>query len=112
MEVRFQGRRWPWIDGLKEIEAAGKELALGINSRQNICRSLGRDFETMLEEQAHEYKLAKLYDVDISGATVTAKEDGLANDEEDSADEEESDTAPPQKVANEKPARALRRISA
>lgn len=110
MEVRFQGRRWPWIDGLKEIDAAGKEIGLGVNSRQNVCRSLGRDFETILEELAHENKLAKEYEVDITGATVTVKEDALGNDSE-----EEDDPGTPESATSDdgaKPARALRRMSA
>lgn len=110
MEVRFQGRRWPWIDGLKEIEAAGKEIGLGVNSRQNICRSLGRDFETILEELAHENKLAKEYEVDVTGATVTVKEAELGNDEEE--DDETDAAGSSTSDTGAKPARALRRISA
>lgn len=104
LEVRWQGRRWQPVDPLKDITAIEKEIALGVNSRSAHCRSMGREFEGVLQELAHENELAKQYKVDITGATVTVKEDAPGNDAEDEPDNGKDDTP----ESTDKPARMLR----
>lgn len=41
----FQGRRWPWVDPVKDIEAASKAVALGVRSISDVIRESGRDPE-------------------------------------------------------------------
>ena len=48
--AEFSGRTWDWVDPLKDIKAAKEEIALGLNSRQNIAREKGRDFAELIEE--------------------------------------------------------------
>lgn len=62
----FEYRGWPWVDPLKDINAAGQELALRLTSRQRVCAERGRDFETILEELAEEERLAGKYGVPLA----------------------------------------------
>jgi lambda family phage portal protein len=48
--VEFSGRTWPWVDPVKDIQAAREEIDLGINSRQSISREKGRDFAKMVSQ--------------------------------------------------------------
>ena len=48
--AEFSGRTWDWVDPLRDINAAKEEIALGLNSRQNIAREKGRDFAKITEE--------------------------------------------------------------
>lgn len=52
--ARFQARRWKWIDPAKDIEAAEREVALGLNSRTAIAASMGREFEDVVDELKQE----------------------------------------------------------
>ena len=52
--ARFQGRRWQWVDPLKDIEAAEREIALNIRSRTEVAASRGRDFEDVIAELQQE----------------------------------------------------------
>ena len=47
----ISGRNWHWVDPVRDIEAKEREVALGINSRQNIAREAGRpDFSVIVKE--------------------------------------------------------------
>jgi lambda family phage portal protein len=48
--AEFNGRTWAWVDPLKDVEAARAEIELGINSRQNISRERGKDFDKTTAE--------------------------------------------------------------
>lgn len=46
----FQGRRWPWVDPQKDIEAARAAIALGTRSISDVIRESGRDPEEVWAE--------------------------------------------------------------
>jgi len=71
--VLWQPRGWPWVDPLKDIEAAEKEIQLGINSRTSVCLRMGRDFEEVLDELKTEQALA-----DEAGVSITPPVPGSA----------------------------------
>lgn len=48
--AEFSGRTWAWVDPLKDVNAYEAEIALGLNSRQQICREKGRDFTKIVAE--------------------------------------------------------------
>lgn len=52
--ARFQGRRWAWVDPLKEAQAAGELVALGLESRTALAAAQGREFDDVLDELAAE----------------------------------------------------------
>lgn len=53
---RFQGRRWAWVDPLKEATAARELIAGRLTSRTRIAASQGIEWEDLLDELAEEEK--------------------------------------------------------
>jgi lambda family phage portal protein len=59
---RYRARAWhprpfPWIDPVKDIDAAAREVRMGINTLTRITAERGRDFAEMVRERAHEIAL-------------------------------------------------------
>jgi len=48
--VSFQPRRWAWVDPLKDMAANEKSIELGLRSRSEIIRDMGRDPEEVWAE--------------------------------------------------------------
>lgn len=48
--VEFQGRRWAWVDPLKEINAKIQSINAGLESRVGVIREMGRDPDQVTEE--------------------------------------------------------------
>lgn len=61
MAANFQGRRWLWVDPLKDMSANEKAITLGLTSRSAVIREQGRDPEDVfLEIQAEQERLKEL----------------------------------------------------
>jgi lambda family phage portal protein len=58
---QFTGRRWPWVDPLKDVQAHEKALALGFTSRTRIVQELGRDLEEVFEQRQEDDELAETH---------------------------------------------------
>lgn len=56
---RFQGRRWNWVDPLKEADANEKQLANKLTSRTRLAAEQGDEFDDILDELAQEQALIK-----------------------------------------------------
>lgn len=63
--VRWQPRRWDWVDPLKDVQAKVLELQHGLSSRTQICAERGIDFEDVLEELRREKELMDKYGISI-----------------------------------------------
>lgn len=48
----WQGRRWPWVDPMKDIESAIAAIDAGLDSPQRIAAQQGRDIEDVLDDIA------------------------------------------------------------
>lgn len=48
----FTGRRWEWVDPLKDIQADIAAIDAGLQSPQRVASKLGRDYEDLLVEIA------------------------------------------------------------
>lgn len=48
----FQGRRWQWVDPLKEAQASAMRVANNQTSEMRVCNEQGNDFEEIVEERA------------------------------------------------------------
>jgi len=46
----FMGRRWEWVDPLKDIEADIAAINAGLKSPQSVAAKLGVDYEDLLIE--------------------------------------------------------------
>ena len=51
---RFQGRRWSWVDPLKEADANEKQLSNKLTSRTRLAAEQGDEFDDILDELAQE----------------------------------------------------------
>lgn len=86
--VCFSGRNFPYIDPLKDIQAAKEAIELGVSSRSEFCAESGLDFEAVTAELAREKTLR-----DAAGISeVPPPAPGQA------APPEESDVTPPKPV--------------
>jgi lambda family phage portal protein len=65
----WQGRRWQWVDPVKDIEAARLAVRSGVNSPQNIAAQMGMDLEDVLADLRRFEEMSKgigLIDYEIS----------------------------------------------
>lgn len=56
-KATWLGRRWQWVDPVKDIDANIKAVDNGIKSRSDVAAEQGRDFEDVLNSIAAENKL-------------------------------------------------------
>ena len=62
-KLRFTGRRWAWVDPLKDIEAAIMEIQMGGSTLTRYLAEKGEDIGEILRERAEEQKLAAKYGI-------------------------------------------------
>jgi lambda family phage portal protein len=65
---RFQGRRWSWVDPLKEADANEKQLTNKLTSRTRLAAEQGEEFDDILDELAQEQAM-----IDASGLPAAPK---------------------------------------
>lgn len=75
----WQGRRWQWVDPLKDIKAHAEAVSLGIKSRTTICDEQGVDFNDVISEIAQENKLLEGLGLTIVGGVVMVDEEEAGN---------------------------------
>lgn len=68
--VAWQGRRWQWVDPVKDIEAGERAVALGVKTRRQLCAEQGQDFDDVVAQLAAEK--AKLDSLGLSSTAGTA----------------------------------------
>lgn len=88
--VSFQGRRWPWVDPLKDIKAHGEAIDRRLTSVSNVIREQGGNPDDVFQEIADEQE--KMKALGILPQAKAPKPNG-SESEPTSADEsdEESD---------------------
>ena len=71
----WQGRRWSWVDPLKDINAHKEAVALSVKSRRDICMEMGLDFEDVIAqiEQENQILAAKGIAADVKPPPVAAE---------------------------------------
>jgi len=67
---RFQGRRWSWVDPLKEAEANEKQLNNRLTSRTRLAAEQGEEFDDILDELAQEDEAIKAANLVPSAPSV------------------------------------------
>lgn len=68
----YQGRRWPWVDPVKDIQAARKAVALGTRSVSDIIRESGRDPEEVWEELSSDLKTLAAMGLSLTAPQASA----------------------------------------
>lgn len=65
-DVVWHPRTFPWIDPEKDINAKGKEIAMGISTLTQLAAEQGKDLEEVFQEREREIKLAEQYNVPLA----------------------------------------------
>lgn len=85
--VYWQGRRWAWVDPLKEVTANVDAINAKIKSRTRVVAEQGEDIEDVFDELAEEDEMAKEKKITLTPATVKPTASGNDNqDNQDNAD--------------------------
>ncbi|HEV2350811.1 MAG TPA: phage portal protein [Terriglobia bacterium] len=71
--ANWQGRRWPWVDPLKDVQADMLAIQGGLDSRRNVIAEGGRDIEDVFEEQEEDRKLAQSHGLNFDSAKSAAQ---------------------------------------
>jgi lambda family phage portal protein len=87
-EAEWQGRRWPWVDPLKDMQAAVLAKDNQLNSRTGIASAIGGDIDSIFQDIAAEKELAEELGVELLNNTGTQSNG-------DSSDNEPSPETPP-----------------
>ncbi len=83
--VTFQGRRWDWVDPLKDMSANEKARTMGVKSLTQIIRDMGRDPDEVWEEMQREQEKLKELGIVLNGTsntTNTGNSDGQTEQDE------------------------------
>lgn len=83
-------RGWPWVDPLNDLQAAEKEIALGLNSRTNLCAERGRDYAENLDDLQQEAELASEKGVSVTPAAGSGTPAPTGAPDDDDEDEDEA----------------------
>ena len=68
----WQGRRWPWVDPLKDINASIAAIENGLDSPQRIAGQQGRDVEDILDDIAAFQQMARDKNVQLAVGSAAA----------------------------------------
>jgi lambda family phage portal protein len=91
------GRRWKWVDPMKDVNAALLEINNGLSSRRAKIAEGGGDIDEVFDDLANDMDLAAAYNLDFGNP-----KDGLVPADESFDDEEEEEdegAAPDDKAA-------------
>lgn len=85
-DVKWQARRWAWVDPQGEVKANIDAINAKLKSRTQIIAEQGEDIEDVFEEIAEENDLAESMGVDISTTEAMANVQPQETAAEDSTD--------------------------
>ena len=83
---RWQGRRWAWVDPLKDIQSQEAAIALRVKSRRAVCDELGVDFDETLQQIQQETDLLRQMGLSETPPTQPAANDEDKGDEQNNRD--------------------------
>lgn len=92
--VRWQPRRWAWVDPVKEVRANVEAIDAKIKSRTRVAAEQGEDIEDVFEELAEEEILASAKKLSLEPAAKPKPGDAKPpkdEDEEDPDDDKDPD---------------------
>jgi len=108
--IKWEPRRWPWVDPLKDVQASTLEIQNGFMTHESEAASRGRDwrddFDQLKVEQEYADQLGIQLGTDIRGQATSEVDSGPPDSEEEPGN---SDNAKPGSVS--KPAKPAVRPS-
>ena len=70
LDHQWQGRRWQWVDPLKDMAANVLAIENGLTSPQQVATQTGRDIEEVVDDLKRFQDLLKAKGVTLTGTTV------------------------------------------
>lgn len=83
----WQGRRWAWVDPMKDIQASILAIEAGLASPQQIAAQSGRDVEDVLDEIQRFQQLLKERGITLAPAPSAPQKPGLQNNPPDDGED-------------------------
>lgn len=74
------GRRWQWVDPLKDAQANKLAIEQGFKTRQQVISEQGGDFLEVMEALAYEQETIKNYEINIGEASGTKQISGTQSE--------------------------------
>lgn len=96
--LKWEARRWPWIDPLKDVQANTLLVQNGFDTHEHILSAQGYDLEDTYTGLSHEQELA-----DDLGLSLGTDIRGQGTSEINNSDETPEDGEEPTKEGEEKP---------
>lgn len=87
---RFKGRRWPFLDPVKDVQAAKEGIALRLTSRRQIVDEGGGDIEDVFHDNVADEELADELGLSLAQAPAVSAPAAPPEDDPDKPDPEES----------------------
>jgi capsid protein len=81
-EHEFRGRRWMWVDPMKDMNAAETAVLRGWKTNAQVAADMGTDFDDNIEELKREKELA-------GGILAEPKQPTKVTNEQEKPDDEE-----------------------
>lgn len=110
----IRGRRWAWVDPLKEVQASAMQVANKFTSRTRVIEDsdVDADFEEILLEQAEEEMMAEELGMDLTPVVGKASPQQQWNPEEEElpANDANSDRAKALTITDKKDTNVLQLI--
>ena len=63
INTRWQGRRWMWVDPLKDVAAKTKEIESGLNAPSRVTAEMGQDYVDLCEQIEIDEKVRERFHV-------------------------------------------------
>jgi len=82
--AEFRGRRWQWVDPLKDIQANITSIESGLKSRRQVVAEMGGDFEDVIDELAEDQTLIETAGIVLGDAPIIEATDEPDDDEQSS----------------------------
>ncbi len=88
--AEFRGRRWQWVDPLKDVQANITSIEAGLKSRRQVVNEMGGDFEDVIDDLREDQNL-----IESAGIVLG---DSLAVELTEESDDDEQTSGKPAKA--------------
>lgn len=80
---KFIGRRWPWVDPMKDIQANVLAIENGFATRSGVVVDQGGDFEELCRTQNKDREIAKSFGLEFGEKPAPTQGKAVSKDEEE-----------------------------
>jgi len=88
-DAKWVARGWPWVDPVRDIDAAARGIELGISTRTDAAAAQGRDFNDIVKRLQEEEKILVEAGLKPDNTMAPSPEDESPDEEPDEDDAED-----------------------